>query len=366
MRIRRVDVHPVAIPLSHPYRDATRLETHSRDVLVRLVTDDGAEGWGAAAPRLMPTGETQVGTTHLLEDLLGPLLIGTDPFEIEAAHQKMSRAVAGNHAAKAAIDIALFDLIGRVLGRPVHDLLGGRLRSSMSALDILPIDEPARMAELAVRLGETTGTAAFKIKIDADLSLGIARIAAIREAAGADAMLVVDANGAWTVKESVNACRALEAYDVTVVEQPTPGDDLDALAEVTARTTVRISADESARPELVGRLLAQRGADLVNVKLTREGGLLPARRVAAAAQLHGIGVIAGSVVQNALLDAACAHFFAATPGIVYNESGKSPSWHVEDVAVGLVVRDGLVYVPEGPGLGVTVDEAAVRRMRPDA
>jgi L-alanine-DL-glutamate epimerase-like enolase superfamily enzyme len=366
MRIQRVDVHPVAMPLSHPYRDATRVETHSRDVLVRITTDDGAEGWGAAAPRVIPTGETQVGTTHVLNAVLGPLLIGTDPFEIEAAHELMGRAIAGNHAAKAAIDIALFDLVGRCLGRPVHDLLGGRLRSAMPTLDILPLDEPPRMAELALRLRETRGTRAFKVKIDADLAMGVARIAAVRDALGEETMLVVDANGTWSVKESLEASRQLEPHAVAVIEQPTPGDDLDALATVTARTDVRISADESARPELVGRLLSMRAADLVNVKLTREGGLLPARRVAGAAQLLGMGVVAGSVVQNALIDAACAHFFAATPGIVYNESGKASSWHAEDVATGLHVRDGLVHVPDGPGLGVTVDESAVRRLRPDA
>jgi len=147
MRIERVEVHPVAIPLARPYRDSTRIETHSRDVLVRLVTNEGAEGWGAGAPRAFPTGETQHGLVAVLERVLAGVVIGNDPFAIEAIHGQMARAVAGNYAAKAAVDIALHDLVGRLLGRPVHDLLGGRLRDSMPALDILPLDTPERMAE---------------------------------------------------------------------------------------------------------------------------------------------------------------------------------------------------------------------------
>lgn len=364
MRIDRIDVHPVALPLVHPYRDATRVETHSRDVFVRLTTDEGAVGWGATAPRAFPTGETQRATVDVIEELLAPAVIGSDPFGVEAIHQRMTAAIAGNFAAKAAIDIALHDLLGRLMGLPVHDLLGGRLRDSMPTLDILPLDLPERMAEDAVELRARLGTRAFKVKMDADLDTGVRRVAAIRAAVGQEAMLVVDANGAWTVKDALAACRLLRPHEVRVVEQPTPGHDLVALAEVTRRSAIRIAADESVRPEFVGRLLSTRAADIVNVKLTREGGLAPSRRVAAAAHLLGLEVVCGSVVQSALIDAACAHFFASTPGMAYNESGKSVAWHRDDVAQGLRVVDGAVHVPTGPGLGVEVDERAVRRFRP--
>jgi L-alanine-DL-glutamate epimerase-like enolase superfamily enzyme len=364
VRIERIDVHPVSIPLAHPYRDSTRVETHSRDVLVRIVAAGGAEGWGAAAPRTFPTGETQEATVSVLERVLVPAVLGADVFAIGAAGHRMDAAIPGNHAAKAAIDIALHDLVGRVLGRPVHDLLGGALRMSMPTLDILPLETPERMAEIAVGLRESMGTRAFKIKMDRDLVLGARRVRAVRDAVGPEAMLVVDANGAWTVKEALAACELLEPLGVQVVEQPTPGHDLEALGEVTRRSRLPIGADESVRPEFVGRLLSSRAADIVNVKVTREGGLLPSRRVAGAAHLLGLGIVVGSVVQSALIDAACAHFFASTPGVVYNESGKGPAWHTDDVVTGLRVADGLVHVPTGPGLGVQVDETAVRRLRP--
>jgi L-alanine-DL-glutamate epimerase-like enolase superfamily enzyme len=365
MRIERIEVHPVAIPLAHPYRDSTRVETHSRDVLVRIVADDGAVGWGGGSPRSFPTGETQAGTVAVLERVLAPTLIGLDLFATESAHARMAAAIPGHHAAKAAIDIALHDLIGRRLGRPVHDLFGGRLRDAMPTLDILPLEAPGRMAEIAVGLRETIGTRAFKVKVDADLATAARRVAAIRDAVGPEAMLVVDANGALTAKEALDAARRLEPYGVHVLEQPTPGHDLEALTEVTRGSPIRIGADESAQPEFVARLLATRAADVINLKLTREGGFVPARRVAGAAALMGLEIVCGSVVQSALIDAACAHFFACTPGIIYNESGKGPAWHLEDLVTGLRVEGGQVHVPTGPGLGVEVDEAAVRRFRPD-
>jgi muconate cycloisomerase len=133
---------------------------------------------------------------------------------------------------------------------------------------------------------------------------------------------------------------------------------------VTARSPIPIAADESAQPAFVDRLIAIRAAHVVNVKLTREGGFGPALDVAQRATDAGLDVVCGSVVQGSLVDAACAHLFAVLPGLVYNESGKGPAWHREDVATGLRVGEGLVHVPEGPGLGMEIDITAVRRLRP--
>lgn len=363
MRIERFEVHPVALPLVHPYRDATRVETHSRDVLVHLTTDDGAEGWGAGTPRRFPTGETQAGTVHVLERVLVEVVVGRDAAEPAAVGAAMEAAIPGNHAAKAAVEVAVHDLLGRARGVPVHALLGQQVRDAMPSLDILPLEPPGRMAEIAAELRARLGTRAFKVKIDRDVRAGVERVRAVRDAVP-DAMLVVDANGAWTVDEALDACDRLAAFGLRVVEQPTPGHDLDALAEVNRRSPVPIAADESAQPAFVDRLIAIRAARVINVKLTREGGLRPALEVARRAADAGIEVVCGSVVQGVLADAACAQLFAVLPALAYNESGKGPAWHAEDVASGLRVEHGLVHVPDGAGLGMEVDEAAVRRLRP--
>jgi L-alanine-DL-glutamate epimerase-like enolase superfamily enzyme len=359
--IERVEVHPVAIPLGHPYRDATRVETHSRDVVVRLLAG-GAEGWGAGSPRSFPTGETQVGAVHVLEAYLAPAITGLDPSDTAAVHDAMARAIPGNMAAKAAVDIALHDLVGRMSGRPVHELLGGLVRASMATLDILPLEPPARIAELAEER-RRTGTRAFKVKLDADIAMGLERIAAVRSVAH-DAMIVADANGAWAVEDAIAICERLAAAGVDVVEQPVPGEDIEGLARVTRGAATRIAADESVRPEFVARLIATRAVHIVNVKVTREGGLVPARAVALAAAAAGMQVVTGSLVHTGLIDVAAAHLFASLPAVAYNESGKAPLWHPHDIVTGLRIEDGEFHVPLGPGLGVDVDRDAVERFRP--
>jgi muconate cycloisomerase len=275
----------------------------------------------------------------------------------------IARAIPGNEAAKTAIELAVLDLVGRRAGRSVADLLGGAVRDAMPTLDILPMEPPDRMAELAVGLRERLGTSRFKVKIDADVAAGVARVAAIR-AALPDAMLVVDANGAWDVAAARVAVEALAPHDVAVVEQPVPGHRLDDLAEVRRTSPIPIGADESVRPEFVDRLIAMHAADVINLKVTREGGIRPALAVAAAARAAGMAIVVGSVVQTGLVDAACAQLFAVLPDIAYNESGKAPAWHPRDVVIGLEVGDGLFRRPVGPGLGVTVDEDALAAFRP--
>jgi muconate cycloisomerase len=179
-----------------------------------------------------------------------------------------------------------------------------------------------------------------------------------------DAMLVVDANGAWDVATALGAIARLVPFWVAVVEQPVPGHRLDALAEVTAASPTPIAADESVRPEFVERVIAARAANVLNVKITREGGLHPAVGVARAATAAGLSVVCGSVVQTGLVDAACAHFFASLDAVAYNESGKSTAWHGRDIVTGLRIEAGRIHVPTGPGLGVEVDEEAVRAFRP--
>ena len=365
-RIDRFEVHPVAVPLDHPYRDSTRVETHSRDVYVRLGTSDGGEGWGAGTPRHVPTGETQVGAVHVLEQILRDAVLGLelgDAADLEAVGAAIAWAIPGNEAAKTAVELAMLDLVGRREGRSVAALFGGPVRTEMPTLDILPIEPPERMAELALGLHARLGTSRFKIKVDADLDSGIARVAAVR-AALPDAMLVVDANGAWDIHDARVAVERLARHDVAVVEQPVPGHRLDELAEVRRTSPIPIGADESVRPEFVERLIATHAADVINLKVTREGGLRPAIAVAELARSAGIAVVVGSVVQTGLVDAACAQLFAILPEVAYNESGKSPAWHPRDVVTGLEVGDGLVRWPEGPGLGVAVDEAALAAFRP--
>jgi L-alanine-DL-glutamate epimerase-like enolase superfamily enzyme len=363
LKIERIDLYPVSIPLNHPYKDANRIETHSRDVVVKLTESGGATGWGAGSPRSFPTGETQVSAMKTLQEYLAPLLHGKNPFDIEAIHHEMDSAIPFHHAPKSGIDCALHDLQGKILDQPVYNLLGGKIRDEMPSFDILPLESPEKTAEIAAA-AKSAGTSAFKVKMNREIPKSVARVREVRRAVGDSTMLVVDANTTWTPKLAVSVCAMIEEYDITMVEQPIPGYDLAGMEFITRNTRVRIGADESMRPDYLAELMRRRAADVVNIKVNREGGLLPCKKAAALAEIHGIEGLCGSVIQGALIDAAAAHLFASTPAIVYNESGKAPAWHEKDIATGLRVENGMVQVPEGPGLGVEVNEEAVHHFFP--
>ncbi len=358
--IEKAEIYPIALPLNHPYKSATRTATHSQDVIVKLITSDGASGWGAAALRPYPTGESLASAVKVLEEYLVPVVQGENPFDREKILHKMDAAIAFHHSPKAAVDCALHDLIGRLLGCPVYDLLGGKVRDEMPSFDILPLESPERTAELAAEAAGA-GVTALKVKMNRDVRTSVARVSAARRALGDEATLVVDANMSWTPKLAVQVCAKIEEFDIAMVEQPVPGNDLDGLEFVTKNTRVPICADESMRPDYIAELARRRAADIVNIKVNREGGLLNCKKVAAVVEIHGMEGLCGSVVHSALNDAACAHFFASTPCIVYNESGKAPAWHEADIVTGFRVERGKVVVPDGPGLGVEVDEAALKR-----
>jgi L-alanine-DL-glutamate epimerase-like enolase superfamily enzyme len=363
MKIEHIEIHPVSIPLNHPYKDANRIETHSRDVVVKLTESGGASGWGAGSPRSFPTGETQASAMNILQEYLLPLLKGKDPFDIEFIHEEMNAAIPFHYAPKSAIDCALHDLQGRILGQPVYNLLGGKVRDEMPTFDILPLESPEKTAEIAAS-AKAAGTRGFKVKMNRDIRTSVARVREVRRAVGEETMIVVDANTTWSPKLAVSVCAMIEEYEVTMVEQPVPGYDLEGMEFITKNTRVRIGADESMRPDYMAELMRRRAADVVNIKINREGGLLPCKKAAALAELHGIEGLCGSVIQGGLIDAAAAHFFASTPAIVYNESGKAPAWHENDIATGLRIENGMVKVPEGPGLGMDIDEDAIRHFFP--
>ena len=247
--IEKAEIYPIALPLNHPYKSATRTATHSQDVVVKLITSDGAAGWGAAALRPYPTGESLASAVKVLDEYLVPVVQGKNPFDREKILHKMDAAIAFHHSPKAAVDCALHDLIGRLLGCPVYDLLGGKVRDEMPSFDILPLESPERTTELAAEAAGA-GVTALKVKMNRDVRTSVARVSAARRALGDEATLVVDANMSWTPKLAVQVCAKIEEFDIAMVEQPVPGNDLDGLEFVTKNTRVPICADESMRPGL--------------------------------------------------------------------------------------------------------------------
>jgi muconate cycloisomerase len=338
-------------------------------VLVRIADDEGRVGLGEANVTSVWSGDTQTGVLALVREVLAPLLIGADPFDVEWIERRMERATFGNSFARAAVEMALLDLQGRILGVPVYKLLGGRDvppsgDRGIRLKFVVGVEEPAVAAERARRMVER-GWRAIKVKVGRHEHprADVERLHAVREAIGPDVFLSVDANGGYTVDQAIWAASRFEKLDVALFEQPTRRGDHVAMAEVRRRSGVPIMADESVfTPRDALEVIRAGAADVLSLYPGKHGGIRPMQAIARLAESAGVLCTIGSNLEREVATAAMAHVTVATPNIrcerfpgdligpVYFEKPLSHSpLHYE--------ADRL-FVPEGPGLGVTVDPPA--------
>lgn len=299
------------------------------------------------------TGASLAGAEACVRDMLTPILVGRDPDDLIARCREMRRAVAGNEAAKAAVDVALHDLAARRLGVPLARLLGGT--ASRVATDVtLSAGEAAQLADTArQRVGE--GFSVLKIKVGTDAAGDVARVRAIREAVGPAIRIRLDANQGWTPREAVTVISGLEhaGLDIELVEQPVSRWDLDGLAWVSDRVHTPILADEAVfSPRELIEVIRRRAADLVNVKLSKCGGLDAARTMLGLAEAYEMGTLVGSMMESQIGVGAAASLVAAY-GTTAVSDLDAAWWLASSPVVGGVRYDGaFVVLPDEPGLGM--------------
>jgi L-alanine-DL-glutamate epimerase-like enolase superfamily enzyme len=364
LRIATIDVIPAKLPLREPFVISYGTYADVLSVLVRITTSEGVVGWGEATPDPNVTGETWGGTAATLRDDLAPALIGRDARDREAAMRALDARVEGVPAAKAALDMALHDLVGRALGVPVWALLGGRSKSHLTISRVVSMKAPEEMARDAARhVGDGFRTVKVKVGDGANWRLDAARIAAVREAIGPEIGLKVDVNQGWkTAGVAIAAIRACLSSDPDYVEQPVAWWDLEGLAEVRRQTGATIMVDEGCHgPRDVLRVTALRAADLVNIKLMKCGGLIGALTLNAIAETAGIVAQVGTMVESSIASAAGLQLALALANVRTVEMG-GPLMLAEDLGDVRAWYDrDRITVPDRPGLGIEVDEAAVRR-----
>ena len=256
------------------YQTALGASAHSEHGLVFVETDDGVTGIGEISSVFKRRGRL---LCREVEQVLGPALVGEDPFRIALLLAKMDRALDGAEAAKAGLEMALYDIVGKALGTPVYNLLGGLVRERVPLSYSIPFGDPGEMAELAAALaGQGYGT--VKVKVGVDPRRDVEAVRWVREAVGPDVRVRVDANMAWrTPKEAVAMIAQMEPYGVELVEQPLRPRNLEGMAFVRRHARVPIMADESVwTPEDAMRVIRAGAADVVNVYVSESGGLLPA------------------------------------------------------------------------------------------
>ena len=353
MKIIAIETALVAIPLKRPFITALRRVDAVRDVLVRVRTED-MEGFGEAPPTAVITGDTLGSILCAVHDYIRPALVGMDLADFPAIMEKLDACLVHNNSAKAAVDMALYDLLGKSRGKPLYRLLGcarARLETDLT----LSLRDPETMATDA-RAAVAEGFRSLKIKVGVEPAVDLARVKAVRRAAGADVALRVDANQGWDADSAIATIRAMEdaGLNLELVEQPVPSWDFEGMARVTRAVDTPILADESVfSPRDAQRLLDMGGCDLVNIKLMKACGLHGAVQIADLARSHGVEVLMGCMLESKVAVSAAAHF-AAGCDVVTRCDLDGPSLCAEDPYEGGPLFEGpRITMTEAPGLGIT-------------
>jgi muconate cycloisomerase len=352
------------IPVSRPHHMSFTTLTAVNFVFVRIETQEGLVGWGEAACLGGPTWseESAESIAATLERYVIPWLVGRDAAQLEALRLEMARRVQGNPFARAAVEMALWDLNGRALEVPVHRLLGGRVRDRVPLSWSLAVaGGDAELAEAREKVAR--GHRIFKVKTAAHpVAVDVGRVRAIREAVGPDVRLRVDANQGWDRPTALRAIRAMEPYDLDFVEQPVPRWDLDGLAEIARSVSVPIMADEScASPQDALGIARRGGVSILALKLTKSAGLASTMAIARLAEAAGLGCYVGCMIETSLGTAAYLQAALAAAPVTWGCELFGPLLLRGDVVREPVrYADGCILALDGPGLGVDVDEAALK------
>lgn len=360
MKIVGAELRRIHLPLREPFKIAYNTWTSMPSLILRLETDTALVGWGESVPDEGVTGETIEGVYATLAERLLPELIGQDALAIEEFHERAGKVINGGYAAKAAIDIALFDLKGQSCNQPLYQLLGGDT-NVVTAPAVLGMSAPESLKE---RLLEylAAGYTHYKLKLGGSYGEDCRRVAMAREILGEGATIKVDANQGWdTWDKALQVIKGIEPYNIELVEQPVRHWDFAGLQRVRQNSPIPIMVDEGvcdARDLL--RLILAGGIDWVNIKLMKCGGILPATKMAALAEAAGIKVQVGSMLESSIGSLAGAHLHRAYSCIKSSEM-VGPRWFSQDIG-DFRYQGCRVVFSDRPGLGVKIDEDMLKRL----
>ena len=361
LAIRRIDAIPVALPLKAPMKMAGITITRAENLLVRVEAAGGDIGWGEAPSAPTMTGDTLGGLVAAVRDHLAPLLIGKDA---RGDHRPLlQRALTGNTGAHSAVEMALLDLAGRAGNTRLIDLVARPLRTRVAPMWLLGNATPGEdIAEANARQAE--GFDFFKLKIGVkQIAAEIAAAHAIRMALP-DATLCADANCGLTLAAARRYADRTRGADLMFIEQPLPADDMAGLKALARATKTPIGMDESIQSLADIETVKRAGAKGVSLKLIKLGGFRDAIAAGKLCKRLGLKInVAAKIAETSIGTAAAVHLACAVPNVAWGVSLTNFYLAADIVRRPIALRDGTVALPEGPGLGIEVDEAAVERFR---
>lgn len=353
MKITEVRLGTISVPLRVPFKTALRSVSSVEDIIVEIHTDTGHVGYGEAPPTGAITGDTTGAIVGALRDHIIKTIVGRDVDDFENLLQAVNKCIVKNTSAKAAVDMALYDLYGQLYKIPVYKLLGGGRKGITTDITI-SVNDPEEMAKDTLN-AVARGYDTIKVKVGINPELDLARLLAVRQAAGPDRRLRIDANQAWTPKQAVRLLNQMQekGLDIELVEQPVPAHDFDGLKFVTERSYVPVMADESVfSPADALKIMQMGAADLINIKLMKCGGLYNALKIASAAELYGVECMIGCMLEAKISVNAAVHL-ACAKNIITKVDLDGPVLCSEDPILGGCVFDEKnITVSDEPGLGI--------------
>ena len=370
MKITGIETIPVRVPIKpHLAIKSGRGGSHvtSPFLIVKVHTDAGIVGLGEASCTPRWSGEDQFTAAHFVNEYFAPLLIGQDPTQIEACSKLFMQVVANNPFTKSAVEMALWDIAGKAAGKPVYELLGGKVRELVPtkfSVSGRPAEQAAEIARWAVDQGFTS----MKVKVGIDVEGDVARLRAVREAVGPQAHIGVDANGGWGDSETAaRAVERLREFDIHFVEQPVPAGALFGFPDTRWRIELPVIADESVYSLADAKnIIEVQGADAFSIYIGKAGGIGPARDIGEYVDGVVLPTLLGSNLELGVGSAAMIHLGLTR----YINPGPfacdiiGPLFYEDDILVEpLPIKGGEARVHERPGLGVELDEAKIEKYR---
>ena len=364
MRITRVEAYPVRMPMRR-FGDAYSDYQTCQFALVEIETDEGVVGYGEAPCTVTVGfyGETLETVVASIRNHIGPRLVGEDPLNLRRIVSIMNIVHGGAVLAKTAIDSAVYDAVGKSLHIASHALLGGMQREYVKAASEIAIVKPEEMVQEAARLVEL-GFTVIKIKAGRDVEEEIRGIRAVRDAIGPKIELRVDPNAGWSRLDTLKAIRSFARDEISYVEQPLPSWDLEGLAWLRKSTGVPIMVDESVwTPHDVIKIAESEAADLINIKITKAGGLKNSLDIYTIAEAFGLPCVVGTELESCVAVGAKLQLAASLGKLPFACEFTELAFQTMAVMESLKLEDGCLKVPSGHGLGLTPDMQLIEKNR---
>jgi o-succinylbenzoate synthase len=351
--IKDIEIGEIFIPLARPFKTALRTVENVEDIAIKIITDTDLVGFGEAPPTAVITGDTKGSIITAIRDFIKPALIGMEIDNLDGIFRKLNTCITKNTSAKAAVDMAIYDLYAKQYNAPLYKLLGGNKKEVETDITISVNPIPEMVADSMDAI--SNGYKILKVKVGKEGLKDVERIASIRQAIGPNIKIRVDANQGWNAKQSVQIITAMEdkGLDIELVEQPVPAHDFKGMQYVTSRVATPILADESVfSAEDAIHLIEERAADLINIKLMKTGGIYNALKICDIAEIYGVECMIGCMLEGKLSVSAAAHL-AAAKSIITKADLDGPSLcKVDPFLGGPYYNQNIIQMNDKPGIGI--------------